>query len=61
MGDASLTNGKGVFSFDKNPMSVPRKGSELPMENRGQNADRTKVIKEMGQQKRNEDLRGKMG
>ena len=59
--NASLTNGKGVFAHSKNPLSVPKKGSQLPMENRAGNADRTKVINQAKAQARDEDLRGKMG
>lgn len=57
----SLTNGKGEYEYGKNPLSVPKKGSDLPMRNKGGNSDRASVMKQMSQVKPTESLRGKMG
>lgn len=58
---ATMNNGIGVYTYDGNPMSVPMKGSQLPKRNDSKNSDRTKVISQMDQEARKEDLRGQMG
>ena len=57
----SASKGVGENSHPKNPMSVPMKGSELPMRNRFGNADRSEVDKLVREQAKNESLRGMGG
>lgn len=47
---------KGDYSHDRNPLSVPRKGSEIPA-GYG-NADRMKAMKSKDEQQNKENLRG---
>lgn len=58
---ASLTSGKGVYSYDKNPLSVPKKGSQLPARNMNNNSDRAEVVSLLKSQMADESLRGKGG
>lgn len=57
----SASKGIGECSYKDNPMSKPRKGSELPMRNRFGNADRSEVDKLQKSQMKNESLRGMGG
>jgi hypothetical protein len=49
---------KGAFSHSKNPRPVPKKGSNIRMEQYGMNADKSKVKRLQSEQERNEAMRG---
>lgn len=50
---------KGEYSYKKNPMSTPMKGSQIGSSSEfGDNADRSKVKKLQAEQARAESLRG---
>jgi len=50
---------KGNFSYNKNPRSIPKKGSSIGDYSAfGMNADRSKVKRLQNEQERNESLRG---
>lgn len=49
----------GEYSHKKNPLSAPRKGSEIKsMGDYGRNADREKIVRLEAEQARAENLRG---
>lgn len=49
---------KGAFSHSKNPRPVPKKGSDIRMEQFGMNADKSKVKRLEAEQAKAESLRG---
>lgn len=53
---------KGVYSHNKNPLSAPRKGSDIGFSSMyGNNSDVQKVQSMIRAQARNESLRGQSG